>query len=770
MMNTEQKIEIVQEELAKVFPNLSKTSVIIDGKGNITITGGINNTIPITQNIYNLTAEAFREYIISELKKARPKHLNHIPLALPPKVIGRQADLEKVEALLFQDNALVIVNGIGGIGKTVLSHYYWQQCQHHYTHLLWLKGDGNLDDTLLYDYDLHEGLGVAEEMKYHLEAIRQPQNQDAKKQALAFLYKSLKNVAPKALMLIDNATDENHWTIKQWKTTFANFHILVTSRETFANVKTYQLGYLSELEAIELFYLYYDPENTLPHDDAIVAEIVQKAGYHTLTIELLAMTLKDSDELTLATLLEKLEEHLVYLELKKKVAIDANYTQSRDYIDSIIEFTFDLSRLKKHEYALHLLTQLSILPSYNLRAADLKEIILYEASKDLETEMQYTDNLQILWKAGWVERHHDDDGYFYNCHAVIQEVTRKKQQPSMENCGEIVGNLNNIIYNHIQINALDFQKLLPYVLEMFKYLIEEHLEIATLYSNIGVIYQSIGDYLIALSFTLNAIKIKENVLSNDNSDLAISYSNIAIIYNDLGNYEIALSFALKAIEIDEKTGDSNQLNLAISYNNIAIIYSNLGNYEIALNFDLKAITIREKVLSNNHPVLASSYSNIADTYKDLGDYQTALNFELKAIAIREKVLSNNHPHLAISYSNISTTYAELEKYQTALNFILKSIAIREKVLDKNHSSVAISYHNLASIYYCLKDFENSTYFEKKAIIILLKSLPDKHPKIKNAVNKMMNILEEAIKAEGQEKYSEVLQWFLQTCGEYLQNE
>lgn len=706
----------------------------------------------------------------------KPKHLNHIPISLPPKVIGRQVDVEKVKQLLDKDHALVIVNGIGGIGKTVLSHYYWQECQQHYTHLLWLKGEGNLDDTLLYDYDLHEGLGIAEEMKSHLEAIKQPQNQDAKKQALAFLYKSLKNVAPKALMLIDNATNENHLIVNQWRTTFSNFHILITSRETFDNVETYQLGYLSEIEAIELFYLYYDAKNILPHDDAIVAEIVQKVGYHTLTIQLLANTLKDNDELTLATLLEKLAEHLVYLELKKKVKIYANYIQSRDYIDSIIEFTFDLSRLKKHEYALHLLTQLSILPSYNLRAGDLKEMILYEASKDIDIEKQYSDNLKMLWKAGWIERHRDDNGYFYNCHAVIQEVTRKKQEPSMENCGGIVKNLNEIVFKGYKTNPLNGQKWLSYIETILNHLIEKNKEIITLYSNTGLIYDIIGNYQKALKYNLKVIEIREIILDKNHPDLATSYNNISItyeklgyyqkalncmlknieicecifdeyhphlaisynnivsVYEKLGDYKKALNYALKSIKINEKILDENHLNLATSYNNISIMYEKLGDYQKALNYVLKTIEIFEKILDRNHINLATSYNNVSIIYKNLRDYQKALNYSLKSIKIFEEILDENHPNIAISYNNIAIIYKNLGNYKIALKYDLSAIKINEKVLDKNHLSLATSYNNIAVIYQNLNDYSNALSNTLKAIEIFEKQLNKNHPSLASSYN------------------------------------
>lgn len=683
------------------------------------------------EKIYNINnVEKFIFAIFQDV--LRHKHLNHIPLALPPKVIGRKNDLEKVEELLFQDNALVIVNGIGGIGKTVLSHYYWQERQHYYTHLLWLKGDGNLEDALLYDYDLHEGLGIAEEMKYHLEAIRQPQNQEAKKQAIAFLYKSIKNVTPKGLMLIDNATDENRWIIKQWKTTFTNFHILVTSRETFDDVATYKLGYLPELEAIELFYLYYDRENELPHDDAIVAEIAQKAGYHTLTIELLAKTLRDSDDLTLATLSEKLGAHIVYIRSKKKTLIDANYTQSRNYIDYIIEFAFDLSRLKKKEYALHLLTQISVLPSYNLRAEHLKEMLVSEG----EDENEYAENMRILWKSGWLERYKDESQYFYNCHAVIQEIIYKKQSVSMENCREVVQNITTIIYKCTQHSTIKAENWLIYANSILRKITQKHLLLAALANNTALVYREIGVYGVALKYDNQALSIIKKLLSDNNIDIITNYTNIAITYKHLGNYKKALYYDKKALVIAEKEPATSADTLAIVYNNIGETYKYLGNYKKALIYECKDLAICSQISPQNIRHIAITYNNIAITYQKLRDDEKALAYGLKSIDLLENISSENPIDLAKSYNNVAISYQHLENNAEALKYMLKDLAISETLYLADNPALAVSYNNIASVYSKLQDNEKALYYDEKSLAIRIKTLPENHADIAQSYNNL----------------------------------
>ncbi len=434
-----------------------------------------------------------------------PKHLNHIPKITPPKIIGRDKDVADVRRLLVESKALVIVNGLGGMGKTVLSHYYWEQYKGEYQHLIWLNGENDTAGSLLNDTQLHRSLHITDRIKPYLDAMKEGKYAEARTEALDVLEQALKGLAQPCLMLIDNADEQHFWAIKEWAENLPNFHILITSRQEMSNVDTYVLGGLNEADALALFYLYYDPKSSHKRNDAIVAQICQIAGYHTLTIELLAKNLRNRHDLTLEALRTDLNKQVVYL--PKKAIVETQYNQSRDYIDGILEYCFSLSQLESDVVALYLLLQLSVLPAYGVKAKHLRQIL--EVSDEISDA--YEAAMQTLIQKGWVQYYYEDD-YYYNCHAVIQEIVRKKLNADAGSCGGIIEFLIRKIYDLLNENPLKAAEWLPYGDSVLQKISDETPNIAILANNIALIYQAMGDLQKSLDFGLKAIAIQEKVL------------------------------------------------------------------------------------------------------------------------------------------------------------------------------------------------------------------------------------------------------------------
>ncbi len=277
------------------------------------------------------------------------------------------------------------------------------------------------------------------------------------------------------------------------------------------------------------------------------------------------------------------------------------------------------------------------------------------------------------------------------------------------------------LYNNIGLvyNELgDYDKALEYYLKSLaideKILGAEHPDTATLYNNIGGVYKDLGDYDKALEYYLKSLAIDEKVLGAEHPDTATLYNNIGLVYNDLGDYDKALEYYLKSLAIVEKVLGAEHPDTATSYNSIGLVYDNLGDYDKALEYFFKALAIYEKVLGIEHPATASSYNNIGGVYKDLGDYDKSLEYNSKALAIDEKVLGVEHPYTATSYNNIGLVYNDLGDYDKALEYSFKALAIYEKVLGAEHPSTITLYSNIAYLYEQLGESDKATEYRAKA--------------------------------------------------------
>ena len=83
---------------------------------------------------------------------------NAYEITLPPVgfsdfLKGRENELQEVKDMLLQNGKIVIVNGIGGIGKTTLCKYLFKQSQEHFgkqsEHIAWVRYQNNIESSFI---------------------------------------------------------------------------------------------------------------------------------------------------------------------------------------------------------------------------------------------------------------------------------------------------------------------------------------------------------------------------------------------------------------------------------------------------------------------------------------------------------------------------------------------------------------------------------------------------------------------------------------------
>ena len=111
-----------------VQKNIVKGS-ISNVKGSVII--GDNNTI---------------NYIYTEPKKAKELTIS-LPKLQENKIVGRQEDLEDIYKRLFDNQQVVLVNGMGGIGKTTVAQVYLTKYYEQYNYIGWITLNASTTDA-----------------------------------------------------------------------------------------------------------------------------------------------------------------------------------------------------------------------------------------------------------------------------------------------------------------------------------------------------------------------------------------------------------------------------------------------------------------------------------------------------------------------------------------------------------------------------------------------------------------------------------------------
>jgi len=619
-------------------------------------------------------------------------------------LIGRQEELQELAQRLADSRRVLLVNGLGGIGKTEVCKSFFMDHYHEYAYAGWFDWASSLPETLVgaftWDSPL-PGLADTGVLEERYESI------------MGFLQR----LDAPALLVLDNIDIPADKQLIDLTCLPERVKVIANSRAEVPGFEGWRLEFLSAELCRELFYKYYDVEK----DDDGVNRVVERCGRHTLTVELLARTARNA-AMRLRDLERLLDDKGFNLNLAIKAKVETRWhevIEQKPFFEHLLT-VFDLSGVSVAELAL--MVNLAVLPAVYISLEELKDWLGLE---DLEAA-------RTLEGKGWLRR---EKGNIY-MHPVVQEVTRVKAAPGVKDCERLIVSLCNKLYNEPGDNPLDKQGYVVFAAVLLGNIVEAHEKIAALANNVSTIYYAMGQLEKALEFQLKALDIREQVLAKNHPDLATSYNNVSLIYQDMGQLEKALEFQLKALEIREKVLAKNHPSLATSYNNVSLIYQDMGQLEKALEFQLKALEIREKVLAKNHPSLATSYNNVSMIYKAMGQLEKALEFQLKTIDIKEKVLAKNHPSLATSYNNVSMIYKDMGQLEKALEFQLKALDISEKVLAKNHPSLATSYNNLSLIYRDMEDIAAARPYAQKAVDILQSLFPGGHPHLTYALNNL----------------------------------
>jgi tetratricopeptide (TPR) repeat protein/CHAT domain-containing protein len=126
-------------------------------------------------------------------------------------------------------------------------------------------------------------------------------------------------------------------------------------------------------------------------------------------------------------------------------------------------------------------------------------------------------------------------------------------------------------------------------------------------------------------------------LAVDERDKAIALHNMGIIYQSWGDYDRALELYGQSLAIDEKLGD--QSGVSRSYHQMGMVYQARGDYDRALELYQKSLAIAEKL--GDIAGVASSQAQIGKVFMDQHKFEEAVPYIISAYHIFEKIGSPN---------------------------------------------------------------------------------------------------------------------------------
>lgn len=729
-----------------------------------------------------------------------PKDLTALMFKQPKTFIGRDKELKQLKQLLFQHKKVVVVNGMGGIGKTTLVEAYTAKHYKDYAHIACIVLNPEEDKPI-------SNLIQAEGLLANLGLILQNTTPKQLFTAIMAKFKSILNKP--CLLVLDGAAAQ----VNEWHQYLPNWHILITSRINLSNYEILTLDFLSLKEAIKLFRSLC---TRVIFSDQFLTDLIQELEYHTLTIDILARTAHA----------QRLTTQQVQDALQIDLSTTVKNAHSKDKIGKITTYlcnVFATSYLGKVEKMVlqHFVALPRDFHSYTILQDLLGHIELGE-----ETLSEILDRLSDL---GWLLYSEEQyAGGAYRMHRIVAEVVKREVKISQKLLSPYITTIITLItIDDTKDNPVDKFQWIPFskaILECLKGKYNE--EIATLQNNLATTVRIVGDFEQAKTlleattslyekefgpkhpttatsysnlasvlydlgqskqakllyekaiiadeynfgkdhpYTLNsyfnlasvlhdlgqlqqAKELLETVTANSekifgkkHSKTAKSYSKLGLVLHDLGNPEEAIALLKKALLSNESTFGHYHPTTAGTYHNLAFVLHDLGQIQQAKSLLKKATTAMESNFGRNHPSTAACYSNLATILLDLGQFEQAQKLLEKAIKINKIYFGKYHPSIAIGYSNIAIIFRNLQQPQQAQVLLEKALKIFENSYGREHPSTAINLSNLASVFKELGQLEKARNILEKALGILEKKLGGNHPATIKVKSNLINILKD----------------------------
>ena len=708
------------------------------------------------QSIFKLLSELFSRTICGVISKryASADELIEmldrlLPLANPKRTriistlpsvqsffVGRDSEIEEIHGKL-QENDLLFVSGMGGIGKSELVKNYANRYKDSYDAIIFAPYVTDL--VMLITDDKSVSIANVE----MLQGEQLTEYYDRKLRKL----KELCN--ERTLFIIDNYDTQEDPNFKAVQS--LNCKKIITTRFDFAdfNVSQIEIGTISARSDVNRIFNEYYGKSLSEEDKTTVDKIIDLVDCHTMTVELLAKQMK-SGRVTPQKMLEVLTKGGLGESGKEKInaAKDSKFVRQSAY--DHIRALFDISDLEENE--LYVLGNLSLIPHSGIFTEQFKVwcgLESYEEINSLENE-------------GWIRRNKEDD--IISLHPVVSDIAFELVKNESVNVEKLLCGITEYMSSD-EYDTVDFEKRKDMnVLSMFcaerinKCSIETSAvadlldrianevkgfgnldlcyefaekamrirvnlfgdtskEAAKSYKSLGKIFRQRGDLKKSEELFLKSLEIRESVFGEMNKATASSYSELGNLYRESGKLEKAEEFCLKAMEIREAVCGEMNGDTATSYNNLGILYRNLGELEKAEEFYLKALEIRRNIYGEMYSDTATSYNNLGVLYKELGRFEKAEEFYLKALKTRKSIYGEMYSDTATSYSQIGLLYKEQGQLEKAEEFYLKALNIRRSIYGEMYSDTATSYNNLGVLYKELGQLEKAEEFYLKALNI-----------------------------------------------------
>jgi V8-like Glu-specific endopeptidase/tetratricopeptide (TPR) repeat protein len=299
----------------------------------------------------------------------------------------------------------------------------------------------------------------------------------------------------------------------------------------------------------------------------------------------------------------------------------------------------------------------------------------------------------------------------FKIYRVIHEVSIFQLSSSIDD--SLIQNYSDYLYNHYNTQSDIYTRE---EIEQIKNLTIQASRFLTSYKNKTLSARDILNYSkLAISYfyfynddrsTIKCLQIVEHALNYTmtlDSDLAQVYNNLGLLYNSRRDYVRSENYYLRCLAFKDTDLAENDKIVAKTYKGLGDLYLSMADCTRSEEHYLRCLEIRESILPSTHPDLAQICNSLGTLYQSIGDFARSEKYYLRCLAIREYFLPGNHPGLAQTYNILGSLYLSMGVHERSEEYYLRSLRIMKNILPEDDPNLAKLYSILVELYNSIED-------------------------------------------------------------------
>lgn len=476
--------------------------------------------------------------------------------------VGRKDELKHAGKLL-QDNHILFISGIAGIGKSEFAKFYADKNRKKYTNIIYWYYTGDLKKNIIQMDFADDTADMSEDELFQRH------------------YDILKKLRDDSLIILDNfnVLPKDDAFFKELEQN--RFQLLITTRCTLSR---YPMLVLKELDCDkELTELFYKLCPSAKDEADVVGDIIKTVHSHTLTVVLSALSLTASSMEA-----EELLRELQTCGLNISNGDDIELYKDGDYTEGL---------MAEHLRKLLQLGKLSNSQSDILRNLSLLPLsgVLKNAFKNW-CRLPNLNDVNHLAKYGFI--YDDTENRKISLHPLIQEIVVLETVPTVSACHTMIDSLHVISLAH-GLDVKKPQNVIDSLISIAENVIVDSPEYFLLFLQDMFPYLEkylMTDYLPKLvdriEYTMNQLEQAEN--DCDRALLLDYKAELLVIKKD---YKNALKKREKAISIMESAPLNSEKADLRTVSLLSNLYNNLSNIYVLMKKPSGAASALKKAIS-----------------------------------------------------------------------------------------------------------------------------------------------------------------------------